>query len=457
MSIKVFLPFVAALALIASCGGSSSSGDTGSGTTPIDSLTDVPDAVLNPQVYDLTTQSASLAAPISKDLAKDQQAGGFSRAGCETDVLKKNIIRNAILPRMILCNIRALETAAGGAAAGSGTFNYWKMDPPEGEQGPSGVDSFDPRVAIKQDGTQFVFVLCNGATKSMELVIDTANNVYSGHVIDKWGDNFEGMLEFSADGLPPDSFTLASFTQSFNEVSHDYTGYGSATLQATPDYNVVFGFQSGLMADGGSFGGATYAKFNATEGTAKYRMDSGTYPGQTIAEAFGYCQSSGGCSAESAEDWIDPVNGWLVNGSPCSLTIPDAQTKLCFSGDDCPTLADENGNCAIPTGSEHSESFTINNSNPLSLIFAVANSSVYSTDVAAATAPSSVTAPTIEFTSASAGVDCSVSESWSEIPFTSEPDMTACREMEEEMNNWHSGESCANQDAQNEAAQGSGQ
>lgn len=454
---KTLLPLFAILALIASCGGSSATtdeeGDSGGEIAAIDSLSDVPDSVMNPQAYDLTTQSASLSAPIGKSLAKADQVGGFSRAGCETDTLKKNIIRNAVLPRMILCNIRAFETAAAGSAAGTGVFNYWKMDPPEGEQGPGGVDSFEPRVAIKMDGTQFTFVMCNGATKSMELFIDTADNVYSGHVIDKWGVGHEGKLEFSADGLPPDSFTLAQFTQSFNEVSDYFTGFGSATLQATPDYNVVYGFNNGSMADGGSFGGATYAKFDLDEGTAKYRMDSGSYPGQTVQDSFNSCKAQGYCTAESVDSWLNPATGWLVT-APCSLTGLTAQSKLCFSGGDCPTAADGNGNCQISDANEHSESFTINTTDPLNLVFAVAGSSIYKDEVLAESAPSSSTAPTIEFTSASEGVDCSASGTWTELTFTSEPDMAACRAMEEELSNWQSGEMCANQESQNNAGQG---
>jgi hypothetical protein len=126
-------------------------------------------------------------------------------------------------------------------------------------------------------------------------------------------------------------------------------------------------------------------------------------------------------------------------------------SKLCFSGGSCPTAADENGKCQLASGSSDSESFTINSTNPLALVFTVAASSNYAADVAAAAIPSSATSPVIEFTSASAGVDCSASDSWTLLTFQSRPDVTACMAMEEELNNWQSGETCANQESQDKA------
>lgn len=448
MTSKTLLPLVAIIALVASCGGSSSS--TTADITPIDSLSDVPDTVVNPQAYDLTTQTASLSVLPNKTIGKVQQAGTFSRAGCEANELKKNVIRNAILPRMILCNVKAFETASGGAAAGDGVFNYWKM--PERESGPQGM-AFEPRVAIKQDGSAFTFAMCNGTTKAMELYINTANNAYSGHVIDVWGAGFQGSLQFSADGLPPDNFTSASFTQSFIEESEYYQGYGSATFQATPTYNVVYGFHSGREGGhGGTFAGATYGKFDLAEGTAKYRADSGFYPAQTVEASFNMCAAQGNCTGTVAE-WLDPETGWLVSGNPCSLTGIDASTKLCFAKDSCPSVANGEGLCEVASNT-HTESFTIDTTNPLALVFTRADTSAYAADVALATAPDSSTRPAIEFTNASADVDCSGSDSWPVVSFSSEPDMSACSAMEEEMNNWQAGDTCSNQEAQDAAKAG---
>lgn len=455
--IKLVVPVVAMIALIASCGGGSSAPAPEDGGVSVSTLSDVPDEVLNPQAYDLTTQSASLSAIPNNNrgvgIKAGEGGGGFSRAGCETDTLKKNIIRNAIQPRMILCYVRAFEAASGGVAAGSGEFNYWKMSPPEGSRGPSEAESFEPRVAIKKDGSEFTFVMCNEGEKTMELYIDTSGGIYDGHVIDKWGDNFQGKLEFAADGLPPASFTYATFTQSFVETSDYFSGYGSATLYAAPTYNIVSGFNSGTMpGEGGMFAGATYAKFDADDGTAKYRMDSGSFPGQTVTEAFAMCKASGGClESGSAAEWVDPEAGWLVNGDPCSLGDITVDDVLCFMQEDCPTLAAVEGLCDIPTGEDYTESFTIDNSNPLSLAFTMADTSTYAVEVAAASAPNSDETPTIEFTAASSGVDCSASDTWTELSFTSEPDMTDCIAMEAELNNWQSGEICANREAQDNA------
>jgi hypothetical protein len=440
---------VAFCVLFGACGGGSGSGDNqdNTGGTNITSLSDIPDDLINPQAYDLTTQSLPASTSIAK--AEDAPGEGFSRAGCETNQMKKDIIRNAIFPRMILCKMKAFEAAADESAEGEGEFNYWKMSPPRGHRaGPQGIE-VDPRLAIKIDSDEFVFVMCNGTTKAMELLITTSDGGFEGHVIDIWGDDQRHKLEFSADGLPTDpDFENASFTQAFSEASEYFSGYGSASLDATPTYNVVHGFHSGeLPGGGGVFSGATYAMFDANEGSAAYRMDSGHFPAETLQDAFDRCVADGHCPDQTVDDWLGE-DSWLA--TECGLDGLTVDTRLCFSRD-CAREADEDGNCSMDTGDTHIESFTIDNSDPENLLFAFAATSAYADDVAAAEIPSSSSAPTIAFTSTSADVDCAGSDSWPDVTFVREPDDTDCQAMEEEMNNWQPDNLCADEEAQQEA------
>lgn len=443
-----------AFALLAyGCGGGGTPAEEENGGTELNSLSDIPDNLLNPQEYDLTTRTTALAMVASKGFKAQGAEGGFSRAGCETDRMKKNIMRNAVMPRMVLCYIQAFETAADMTAAGEGTFNYWKGDTAMAEQveGPSEVAEFKPRMAIKKDGNTLTFVMCNDTTKSMELVIGEEGGIYSGHVIDIWSEGMKHSMEFEADGTPED-FTTASFTQSFIE-SGDWNGFGSESLSAvnnseTDRYNVVQGFynQSGDM----TFAGAVYAMFDASQGTAKYRADEGSYPAQTITQIWQGCVNyNGEENCGTLENWLDPAMGWLNNPEMCGGSGPFTENSYacfpqCAEGEEmcCPTLADEGGSCEMTPGQGDTQSFAIDNTDPLNLIFTVAASSAYAADVEAASPPDSSEEPVIEFTSASADVDCSGSDSWTDLEFTAPPDVTDCQAMEAEMNNWDTGDLC---------------
>ena len=449
--------FVALSALFVGCSGggsSTSSNSGGSGIAEINSLKDIPDNLLNPKEYDLTTKSAASAMVVTNKGIKAEVTGGFSRAGCETNRMKKNIIRNAVMPEMILCYMKGFEEASGAKATGEGVFNYWRGDEvmkEHTEGGPSEVEQFLPRMAIKKDGDTLTFVMCNSTQKTMELVISTAANKYSGHVIDMWGESRRGKMAFNTDG-PPTSFTTASFTQSFIENSEMWSGFGSETLEATPTYNTIYGFhhESGSM----HFAGSAYAMFDADEGTAKYRADEGYYPAPTVSEAYERCKQwngEEGCGVLET-DWLG-VNGWLNAAAPqgCGLGVT-AESSICFQKDSCPVGANAEGNCEIEHGETHTESFAINNTDPYNLIFTVASTSAYAADVEAATMPNSGTEPAIDFTDASADVDCSQSDSWTPLTFVTMPHVADCQAMEQELNKWDNGEMCEQMESESASA-----
>lgn len=443
---------------VTACGGSGAS-DSGSGTvSEINSLSDLSTGIVDPSQYDISTNTALSSPSASPVLAKAVgDLDTFSRAGCETDRMKKNIIRNALLPKMILCIMKALETASGTTAAGDGVFNLWKGSDEMSDRGPPGVDEFKPRMAIKKSGTDLTFVMCNDTTKSLEFFISTANNLYSGYVINKWGDGFQNKLEFSADGLPTTTagtvgFTTARFTQYMVEASSFWNGFGSETLEATPTYNTVYGFYN----EGGvnDYAGSVYARFDATQGTARYKQNSaGSYPAWSVRATFENCElvSGTGQCGDFDTDWLG-AGGWL--STQCNLDGLEGDDLVCFSGECapdtpcCPTRAASN-TCETVAGNDNTESFTITLTDPVNhvLDFALAGTSIYAEAVRAATLPDSSTAPVIEFTSASADVDCSASASWTSLTFTRPPDIEECAAIEEEMSDWDTGELCHTMDA----------
>lgn len=440
------------------CGGSSGGGTTPNGDTTIDGLSDVADDTIDPKEYDLTTSSVIGSSISAKGLSyKVAAAGSFSRAGCEANRIKKNIIRNAIMPRMVLCFVRSMEIASGVEAAGDGVFNYWKMVSGLEGEGPPGIDDFSPRTAMKKVGSQFIFVMCNGGEKAMEFVLDTSNSQYNGHVIDIWGDGRSSMMRFAIDGTGPDDFTTATFTQSFSENSASWTGFGSQTLEATPTYSTVYGYYNDQGIH--DFAGAAFARFDAIQGigqgTAKFRQDSASWPGQTVEEMVSSCVTFSG--AENCGTAEETLNYYLNAAAPqgCALGAT-AESLLCFSPDsDCPTIT-ESGSCEANARVGSVDSFTIDSTNPLSLIFADAASSIYEDVVTAAVLQDSSEEPTIEFTSASADVDCSISDSWTAPTFASPPDMAECQALGDEMNQWDTGQLCEQLEGQMNTA-GAGQ
>lgn len=447
------LIIAAAAMLVAACSSSGGGGSTTGGTvTEIDALSDVPTSVVDPAQYDHTQNSTLASLSKSASVSKVQGVGGFSRAGCETDRMKKNIIRNAILPKTILCFMQAFETAGGVSAAGDNAWNQWKGDGAMGEDtGPPGVEAFQPRMAIKKSGDALTFAMCNGTTQAMELYISTANNRYTGHVIDAWGEGHSSRLDFQADGTP-DDFTTATFTQSFVESNDYFAGFGSQSLEATPERNAVYGFYNEKHGQQ-SFAGGVYAMFDNDEGTARFSQDSGGYPAPTVQEVFQMCQQHNSECGEFENGWLGPT-GWLA--TQCTLTLT-ANDRICFpmceEGQPCCPTAAVGGTCSIEAGEGHTESFAINSSNPLALIFTVAANSSYADEVAAATIPSSSTQPTIAFTSATADVDCSTSASWTPLTFSTPPNLSECEAMQDEMDDFNPGDLCQEQEGAAAGAQ----
>jgi hypothetical protein len=66
--------------------------------------------------------------------------------------------------------------------------------------------------------------------------------------------------------------------------------------------------------------------------------------------------------------------------------------------------------------------------------------------------PNSGTEPAIDFTDASAGVDCSQSDSWASLTFVTIPHVAVCQAMEQELNKWDNGEMCEQMESESASA-----
>lgn len=439
--------FCSALVSMAACSGGGSSESSGGSVTEIDSLSDVPTAVLDPSQYDHTMNAqASIARPLSteKSALKGQAVGSFSRAGCEMDRLKRNIIRNAKMPQMLLCYMTAFEEAMGVNAAGDGSYNYWKGDRAVADnvgEGPQGIEEFLPRMAIKKSGGVLTFVMCNGDTQAMELVISTEGGRYDGHVIGQFGMH-NNKLEFNADGTP-EAFTTASFGQTFIERQGSIVRFGTAALDATPTSNVV----SGSHHEEGEkmFAGGVYSKFDRDKGTAKFRTDAGSYPAPTVQKMFSECEARNGECGDLNTEWLG-AEGWMER--ECALVGVTANTLFCFSrcveGQPCCPTAADGDECQVEIGEGHVESFAINSTDPYNLLFTVVPTSAFEADVRAASIPESGVEPSIEFTVAD--VDCSSSASWTEMAFASAPEVSDCIALEQEKSRFDPGDLCQEQE-----------
>lgn len=441
------MAFVMGVLLLCGCGGESGGLADEPGNPSISKLSDIPDNLLDPKEYDLTTKAK--AAVVSRTNKGFEYEGDveYSRAGCEADRMKRNVIRNAILPETLVCYLEKIEQAMDVPFAGEGQFKFWNGEKALIGEHPATGEEFVVRIAAKRDGDRFTTLVCNGTTKMMEIAIGKANNMYTGHIIDVWRDDWKNKMDFETDG-PPSNFTTARFTQSFIENDPVWgSNFGSGTLEATPISNTVYGYynQGGVW----SFSGSVYGKYDEYEGSAKYRVDDGAYYyAKTVQDYFNNCVQQRGESAcgDLQTNWLD---GWINAPAPegCALGL-SSNSLICFAKDgQCPSLTDAEGKCAIVTGSSNVESFKIDSSNPYNVIYTLAGTSAYAADVEQAELPATTAEPIIEFTDEIAEVDCAESVTWTDIVLVSQPDFTECNEMELELDYWDTGDLCDQEEA----------
>lgn len=429
------------------CGGSSgTSSSSGNSSSGIENIGDIPLDVIDPAQYDvsLTSASASLNAK-----AMPGEIGGFSRAGCEASQARNRIIREAKFPKMILCHMTKMAEGLG-MELGDGDYNYYNLGEVPG--GPDEMGgSMDMKIAVKKVEETITMLMCENDVKVMEFVItaDIANNIYEGHVVDRWvfedgllGEITESRrLDFSTDG-DSDTFTNAEFSQVF---SSDRWGYGAESLIATPEYSVVNGYhQDSYM--GNNFTGSAYARFSASEGTTKYYA-SGTYPPTQVAEAAGIDQG-----------WYE----YLTDGE-WGLGLAD-DDFVCCDSEGC-FQVDSSSSCEFTD--EGTESFEISGAAP-NQIFTVTDTSDFEDLVSDVVLQDPASRPAIEFalspkdaSASSIGTggtlvslneiafsiaefsDCGENISWEPISGQGiDADISECLAIEEEINDFQNHDHC---------------
>lgn len=139
-----------AAVFFAACGGSSSSAtpvaeeEGGAGTATVESLASLPTVDLS-QYDSSTSASADLAALAQRSLGFSKRLGdnldalgGFSRAGCECDMNKKEVFRQSQMCQLDRCYVEAMETAGfitipiiTTTPPDSSSYAYYSITPPE--------------------------------------------------------------------------------------------------------------------------------------------------------------------------------------------------------------------------------------------------------------------------------------------------------------------------------------
>lgn len=131
---------LAAVMFFAACGGSSSTtdaaGEDGAGVATVQSLASLPTVDLS-QYDSSTTTSANLAAlagksfGLAKRMGENMQAvGNFSRAGCEANMHKKEVVRMSQMSQLDRCYPEAMETAGFITIPSDGSYALYSITPP---------------------------------------------------------------------------------------------------------------------------------------------------------------------------------------------------------------------------------------------------------------------------------------------------------------------------------------
>jgi hypothetical protein len=432
--ILIVLLAVASIYTFVSCGGTgTATGNDDSGTvTEITTVGDIPLSVVDPSSYDASMASASFNALQTKEPEEDGKA---SRGGCEAGQQRDRIIREAKFPKMMLCYMQKMSETLG-LEFGDDKYNYYKIGKIDGGPDETG-GSMDMKVAVKKSDDTITMLMCENDVKVMEFQI-TAGETYKGHIIDKWtfeeGDKIENLtkgmshtdkptsvtearhLKFDADG-DPDDFTKALFTQAYDS---SLWGFGSESLEATPDYSTVWGFFKDKY-DGKNFSGSSYARFDTTQGTAKYSV-SGEYPADKVGDI-----------ASIDEAWYT----WLTGEKPNGLGLAD-DDYICCDQEGCEQVEDTE-TCTFTD--KDMESFDIAGEPPIEAFTIRDSDSAYAEFITDATTPEIDSAPSIDFTSTDFS-DCSAT-TWSELTGSIEDvDVSECMAIEETISKFYNENSC---------------
>jgi len=324
------------------CGSATSSSDSSSGGTTTAStatLSSVPSVdISNLDVSQSSSSSSKLevaalkangmlelpeadsSTDATKGLAQNKAAGDSSRAGCEADSQKKEMIRHSQQAQLERCYPEAMESA-GLITIPTGSSAFYSITPPDDskEQRKKGCDGIpadhkDEKAACQNgegpgtngillkigrsaDGKELDVDMCEGKEGSAKLANEgtysTSGSKYTTIATHcgSWGGNNEcGALNMTVDlgttGKVSDGLvTLGDGTGTADANMSGGFGSGTMHFQAlgSDSSNILSGIFKASFIDTranvtNSFTGKTYAHFNANSGCAKFSFTGSPPP-----------------------------------------------------------------------------------------------------------------------------------------------------------------------------------
>lgn len=368
---KQNVAFILGLLLFLSQGCSSSSSSSTSATPSLDNLNDIP--TLNVSSYDFSSGSTSESnAKLStKAIAGGPSVGDFSRAGCESYTLKRQLKQDARQIDSFLCYIKKIESSSENMTIPTDSYNYYEMTFPESQEqhGPPP----NVRIRIGKFADQLRMDACipiNGEYQhEVEFRLTASSTGYVGYVINEYQfqegqESFQGNSKIEVDitGSSADDFTSAQF----NAYHRDQDGQGN-------------GWQSLMTftADAASLSN-TLSGANAYQST-QWGSNSAQLYGQWGSDQIGSVQFavSGEYDPPSEED----CQQWGVPSEHISFCA-----NKCYNENGQEVAANSNGKCEFVFSG--TESFNIDNSStPPSFTIVDDSSSSYYEGVSAQTLP----------------------------------------------------------------------
>lgn len=328
----------------AGCGGGGGSaavvpddGEAGGGTASVQTLSALPTVDLSS--YDSSSSaSASISALAPKSFAsaelseglsakvfgdKAREVGGSSRAGCESNMHKKEVFRMSQAAQLDRCYPEAMEKI-GLISIPAGSYAYYQITPPEKNDSEKGAmcdgipaERTEEKAACEQgsDGpggkTMLMRVgrfdndlrvdMCQSGALENEATYTASGSQYTASIVRKG--NFGGRNESSSFSMLVDLGASGSVTDSIVTLGADglvsatgrmIGGNGNGTISfdrngtGASAYNIVKGAFNGGFTDpfsgtATSFTGKTYAKFDSLTGCGKFSF-TGSQPAMRVSD-----------------------------------------------------------------------------------------------------------------------------------------------------------------------------
>lgn len=343
---RVLIIFAASFIFWLGCGSSTSTssgtsdgttgGDSGTGTASVETLAAIP--TLDLSSYDSSdSASASIAVLNPSAMIKEfgeglRDVGNPSRAGCEANMHKEEVIRMSQQVQLSRCYPEAMETA-GFFTIPTNAYGYYNIVPPEMEEAErgnmcDGVRAADTekieaceaggaesgskagmnmKMRIGRFDNELRIDICEGEAGGTASLVDESTYTAEGAVyganithIGNWGGNRESNnfvlnVNLGAAGYVENGLAIIGSDGSITADGYMDGGFGSGHIRFEKigsDSNRVSGAFRGSFTDPysdrvSSFTGRVYSRFNADEGCAKF-SGTGSMPPMPVQQMIPY-------------------------------------------------------------------------------------------------------------------------------------------------------------------------